>query len=26
MNIPYFQVTGRPLRSGNHCYGSRWRN
>jgi len=26
MNITYFQVTGTPLRSGNYCYGSRWRN
>jgi len=25
-NISYFQVTGMPLRPGNHCYGSRWRN
>jgi len=25
MNITYFQVTGTPLRSGNHCYCSRLR-
>jgi len=26
MNITYFQVTGMPLRSDNHCYGSRRHN
>jgi len=25
-NITYFQVTGAPLRSGDDCYGSIWRN
>jgi len=25
-NITYFQVTGISLRSGDYCYGSRWRN
>jgi len=26
MNITYFQATGTSLRSGDYCYGSRWRN
>jgi len=26
MTITYFQVTGRPLRPCDHCYGSRLRN
>ena len=26
MNITYFKVTGTPLRSGDYCYGIRWRN
>jgi len=25
MNITYFQVTGTPLRTCDHCYGSRLR-
>jgi len=26
MNITYFQVTGAPLRPGDCCYSSGWRN
>jgi len=26
MNITYFLATGTFLRSGEYCYGSRWRN